>query len=680
MTTSPRPALDLAPNAADNVQPNEAWAQPNAAWAGLPGDPAGFIEQILAIEQSDAWQDAYQLWDMLIQAFPNLLDGYSGVARTLHKLGRVDEAKAVRCAMLQRFPDDPFLPWSLACLATEWHDLPEAIRWWSKARALFPERLEPWLISGRFMRQLGRHDEADPLLREAVQRFPAEPASAIEFALVARDQGRLDEALARLTLVTERFPEVFEGWLEAGRLVRDRSQSEQAEAFFQRGMRHCPEQPWLMFEYAQTPGQAALPNWPETLPRMARLRERFPDFEPGFIHGVYFLIAARRLDAAEALAKAGTEQFPGSLQLAIQYARAAVHGIDWPEAIRRFALARERFPDKPEVEADLARTLVKAGRAGEAEALTHDLMARFPRAPVAFAVHAEVAGLRQDWLESHRRWTEAAQRFPEAKHFAKSVFEASLRVAEMETRQPEPVSADRPDRTGIEMNSAELAMQFTSLGASRGGCEFGLFQRQCGAEPLDLLRWSDMSYEKLVWMLECRFDGVGSEANTELLVAPQADGRQEYCTRDRRGMMEMHSFRYVDEIAFDQMYVASCRRLRFLAGKLIGDLEAGEKIFVYSASGRTLTTDQVDALHAAMRSYGDNTLLFVRHEDTDYPNGTVVAMKPGLMIGYLDRFRLARDGSWTLSPAMASWQAVCRAAYGLWIAGRAAADLSRAPE
>lgn len=666
MSTSPQPGYYFTPNA-DNVQLN-------AATAGVPGDPGPFVEQILAVEQSAAWQDAYQLWDMLIQAFPNLLEGYTGVARTLYKLGREDEAKALVPAMLKRFPDDRFLPWSLACLATEWHDLPEAVRWWTKARALFPERLEPWLISGRFMRQLGRHDEADPLLRDAVERFPAESAPAVEYAMVAREQGRLDEALARLTLVTKRFPGVFEGWLEAGRILRDRSQLEQAEEFFRRGMRHCPEQPWLMFEYALTRGQTAHPNWPEALRRMERLRERFPDFEPGFVHGIYFLVAARQPEAAEALAEAGTGQFPDSLRLAIQYARAAVSRTDWPEAIRRFALARGRFPDEPEVDAELARTLVKAGRADEAEALTHDLMARFPRAPEAFAVHAEVAGLRQDWPEAHRRWTAAAQRFPAAKQLTQSVFEASLRIAEMETRQPEAVSAARPERPGVDMTAAELALHFTSLGAPRGGCEFGLFQRQCGAEPLDLLRWSDMSYETLVAMLECRFEGVGSEANTELFVAPQGDGRQEYCTRDRRGTMEMHSFRYIDEIAFDPMYEASCRRLRFLAGKLVGDLEAGEKIFVYTASGYALTASEIDALHVAMRRYGDNTLLFVRHEDADHPNGTVVALRPGLLIGYLDRFRLSRDGSWTLSPAVASWQAVCRAAYRLWIAARTAAD------
>ena len=42
-----------------------------------------------------------------------------------------------------------------------------------------------------------------------------------------------------------------------------------------------------------------------------------------------------------------------------------------------------------------------------------------------------------------------------------------------------------------------IVTQFESLGGTGHGCEFGLFQRHFGAEPLGLLRWADLSPELL---------------------------------------------------------------------------------------------------------------------------------------------------------------------------------------
>ena len=153
MPPSPHSTFPPSPHPAANARPQEVLT-------GLPDGPARFVEQILAIEHSDAWSDANQLWDMLMQVCPDLPDGYAGAARVLRRLGRVDDEDAVLCAMQERFPDDPFPPWRLAWLATERHDLPEAVRRWAHARTRFPDRLDCWLIPGRFLRLLGRHDEA----------------------------------------------------------------------------------------------------------------------------------------------------------------------------------------------------------------------------------------------------------------------------------------------------------------------------------------------------------------------------------------------------------------------------------------------------------------------------------------------------------------------------------------
>ncbi len=100
------------------------------------------------------------------------------------------------------------------------------------------------------------------------------------------------------------------------------------------------------------------------------------------------------------------------------------------------------------------------------------------------------------------------------------------------------------------------------------------------------------------------------------------------------------------------------------------DLEAGNKIFVYRLTDRTLTATELERLRVAMRSYGDNTLLYVRREDATHPNGTVELAAPGLLVGYIDRFKVSAGGEICAALPAASWHTVCRNAWQLWSALR----------
>jgi hypothetical protein len=66
-----------------------------------------------------------------------------------------------------------------------------------------------------------------------------------------------------------------------------------------------------------------------------------------------------------------------------------------------------------------------------------------------------------------------------------------------------------------------------------------------------------------------------------------------------------------------------------------------------------------------MRSFGDNTLLYVRYSDAEHPNGTVEVEAPGLLIGYIDRFAVGPSGE-TLGPNTDSWVDICQKAYQIW--------------
>jgi hypothetical protein len=319
----------------------------------------------------------------------------------------------------------------------------------------------------------------------------------------------------------------------------------------------------------------------------------------------------------------------------------------------------------------LARALAGEARFTEAEVMLRDTMARFPAQPAPFAEYAEFATRQENWVEALERWTVAKDRFPQEQGFAHRAYEARMRVTDADptAKIANMAAAPMPDPANLDSNVRDLVMQFESLGGRGLGCEFGIFQRDCGAEPLGLLRWADMPYAGLLSALRSRFDGVGSEEHTELFVSKVTGGRGEYCTRDRRDMMFMRVFVYEDQAPFEKMKVSAFNRLKFLTRKLIEDLEEGSKIFVFRVTDRDLTEREIDDLHAAMRGYGDNTLLYVRYEDADHPNGTVEVVKPGLMVGYMDRFKISRTGQLSAAPPTASWIAVCRNAYALWRAG-----------
>jgi hypothetical protein len=126
----------------------------------------------------------------------------------------------------------------------------------------------------------------------------------------------------------------------------------------------------------------------------------------------------------------------------------------------------------------------------------------------------------------------------------------------------------------------------------------------------------------------------------------------------------------------DRFFQQQCRRLRYLRGKLLDDLAAPSKIFLYKAwpSGEA-TREQVLRLHRAMQRHGPNTLLYLEHEQPDHPQGLVEAVEPGLLWGYIDHF--SRNNLRDI--AYPSWLSLCTTAYRMSLE-RTVAAAEPAPE
>ena len=179
-----------------------------------------------------------------------------------------------------------------------------------------------------------------------------------------------------------------------------------------------------------------------------------------------------------------------------------------------------------------------------------------------------------------------------------------------------------------------LMRRFASLGDD---CEFGLVQRACDAEPQDLLRWVGTDAARLVLGLCRRFDGLGDPAATRL---EWHEAVQEYRLNDPR-YLSLHTWngaRPDNAAAEAELHLAGCARMRLLRRKLLADIVAARRIFVFKESREDATPDGHFAVHAALRGIGPAPLLCLVVAATPDKIGRVEERGDGFYLGHTDRF------------------------------------------
>ena len=224
---------------------------------------------------------------------------------------------------------------------------------------------------------------------------------------------------------------------------------------------------------------------------------------------------------------------------------------------------------------------------------------------------------------------------------------------------------------------AEVVARFESLGGGTAvegawglGCEFGFIQRRCGIEPLGLLRWASIAPTSLIAALESRFAGI--DEPDHLVVEPTGEGVDWGFTQKLYGIVNGHSGHSLASVSRPEALRRICQQLRFLSRKLIGDLENDEKIFVYRMIEHEIDDSLLDRLARAVASYGRNRFLFVRKAPDRKRRFSIEVIRPGFMVGYIDRFASDLHGD---NPQ--GWEVVCRAALlasGAWRDGMAPHD------
>ncbi len=210
----------------------------------------------------------------------------------------------------------------------------------------------------------------------------------------------------------------------------------------------------------------------------------------------------------------------------------------------------------------------------------------------------------------------------------------------------------------------DLMLRFEALGDN---CEFGLVQRQAGAEPLGLLRFAgfhipaERRLGRLIEALDREFEGVGRPETVRVEAAGEA-GRREYLMWDDAYDLMYHSFQPEGSVDPEPLRLQEAKKLGSLRRKFFEDLEDGAKLLVWKSN---LPHDEADIarLVERLRRRGPNTLLWVAAADAAHPPGTAERRGEGLIKGYVERFAPYSQATDISYP---SWFALCEAADRLW--------------
>lgn len=372
---------------------DESDALLETAMERFPAEPGLAIDYAWVAHRRRAVAIAVGRWERVRRLFPAHPIGFIGASITLREAGQLDAAQAILGEAEVRFANEPSLAVEQAWMAIASGDLNEAIFRWAQVRERTPDAWLGYTGGSTALRNAGRFAEADTLLAEAMDRFPAEAAPAFEHARMAMTRRDWPEALRRWANVDLRFPGRLEIYTGQAQALREMGRLGDAEGALRRATDLFPGQPEALIDLAwavthQHRHDEAIALW-------ADVRARFPDHVGGFTGGAVALGNAQRIAEAIALLEQGEARFPDSPGPPTERGWLAMNQRDYPAAEQVFAGVRERFPGQAAAALGQARALAALRRLDEAEALLRDAVVRFPGFALLANDLAELVALRQ---------------------------------------------------------------------------------------------------------------------------------------------------------------------------------------------------------------------------------------------------------------------------------------------
>lgn len=202
-----------------------------------------------------------------------------------------------------------------------------------------------------------------------------------------------------------------------------------------------------------------------------------------------------------------------------------------------------------------------------------------------------------------------------------------------------------------------LLQRFEGLG---DGCDFGVVQRAVGIEPFGLFRFAGCNAADVGTLLRTNLQHLGEPGDLWLEEVPP---KREYRVKSRYcASFTSHTRRFGGQDDPEVVRLAQIEMTRFLKRKLIRDLATGRRLLVYRGPSDIKVIREV---LAQLRSYGDNSLLWVRLANAAHGPGAAQRLRDGLYTGFVSRFGIYEPDRTPRVP-VEDWINVCANAYRLW--------------
>lgn len=195
----------------------------------FPHEVLGYMEYARIAGLRRDWGQTLQRWDLVRTQF-NHPSGYAGAGHAMIELGRYDEAEAMLRDARIRAPTDvaPFI--ELALCAQARGDTAVAIERWLRLADVFPLHLVSCLTAAGGLQGLGATEDAEHVLRDAIDHFPAEPGPIEHLGLLLLNRGDFAAAVVAFIKMRDTFPNNRASYIRLSDSLNQAGRFDEAEA------------------------------------------------------------------------------------------------------------------------------------------------------------------------------------------------------------------------------------------------------------------------------------------------------------------------------------------------------------------------------------------------------------------------------------------------------------------
>jgi tetratricopeptide (TPR) repeat protein len=180
-------------------------------------------------------------WDELADRLPDTAEACIQAAGEFGQQGKLHEADACLAATVARFPDSDMVAIHYAWAANRLLDWDAALARWEAMLERFPNHWAAMSGRGEALRELGRLDDAEAALAEAILRHPDDFMARAQQAQVSVRRQDWDEALERWRAFQVRFPDLEYGELGIAEALMEMGRLDEAQSALAGAERRFPE-------------------------------------------------------------------------------------------------------------------------------------------------------------------------------------------------------------------------------------------------------------------------------------------------------------------------------------------------------------------------------------------------------------------------------------------------------